>query len=77
MILSRIRPHVHKSRSNKTIGDRMVLNGAFLVDAEKESKFDEAVQSLDQDLSDRLMFKYVGPVPPYNFVNIVVNWGES
>ena len=77
MILSRIRPHVHKSRSNKTIGDRMVLNGAFLVDAAKETKFDEAVQSLDQDLSSRLMFKYVGPVPPYNFVNIVVNWGGA
>jgi len=75
IILSRIRPHVHKSRSNKTIGDRMVLNGAFLVDAAKESDFDEAVQSLDQDFGDRLMFKYVGPVPPYNFVNIVVNWG--
>jgi len=53
----------------------MVLNGAFLVDAAKESDFDEAVQSLDQDFGDRLMFKYVGPVPPYNFVNIVVNWG--
>lgn len=75
-ILSRIRPHVHKSRSNKTIGDRMVLNGAFLVDAAKESDFDDAVQSLDQDFGDRMMFKYVGPVPPYNFVNIVVNWGE-
>ena len=75
MILSRIRPHVHKSRSNKTIGDRMVLNGAFLVDEIKESDFDDAVQSLDQDLGSRMMFKYVGPVPPYNFVNIVVNWG--
>lgn len=77
VILSRIRPHVQKSRSNKTIGDRMVLNGAFLVDAAKELDFDEAVQKLDQELSDRLMFKYVGPVPPYNFVNIVVNWGEK
>ncbi|AGI68580.1 GvpL/GvpF-family gas vesicle protein 1 [Octadecabacter antarcticus 307] len=75
IILSRIRQHVHKSRSNKTIGDRMVLNGAFLVDANKESDFDKAVQLLDQDLGNRLMFKYVGPVPPYNFVNIVVNWG--
>lgn len=77
LILSRIKPHVRKSRSNKTIGDRMVLNGAFLVDAAKEADFDAAVQSLDQDFGDRLMFKYMGPAPPYNFVNIVVNWGEA
>ncbi|NQV95972.1 MAG: GvpL/GvpF family gas vesicle protein, partial [Sphingomonadales bacterium] len=77
MILSRIRPHVHKSRSNKTVGERMVLNGAFLVDAAKEPDVDAAVQLLDQDFGDRLMFKYVGPVPPYNFVNIVVNWGAA
>jgi len=77
MILSRIKPYAHKSRSNKTIGDRMVLNGAFLVDAAKEPDVDAAVQKLDQDFGDRLMFKYVGPVPPYNFVNIVVNWGAE
>jgi hypothetical protein len=35
---------------------------------------DEAVKRLDEEFSDRLMFKYVGPAPPYNFVNIVVNW---
>lgn len=75
MILSRIKPHAHKSRSNKTVGERMVLNGAFLVDAAKEPDVDAAVQLLDRDFGDRLMFKYVGLVPPYNFVNIVVNWG--
>jgi hypothetical protein len=24
-----------------------------------------------------MTFKYVGPVPPFNFVNIVVNWNEE
>lgn len=77
MILSRIRPHVHKTRSNKTISDRMVLNAAFLVDAAMEPMVDAAIQELDRELSDRLMFKYVGPVPPYNFVNIVVDWATQ
>ena len=74
MILSRIRPFVHKTRTNKIISDRMVLNAAFLVDAAKEADVDAVVQALDEECADRLMFKYVGPVPPYNFVDITVNW---
>ena len=73
-ILSRIRPHVHKTRTNKITSDRMVLNAALLVDAAKEPEVDAAVRELGENFSERLMFKYVGPVPPYNFVNIVVNW---
>ena len=73
-ILSRLRPHVLKTRTNKTISDRMVLNAAFLVDADREPEVDAAVRALDAELGERLMFKYVGPVPPYNFVDIVVSW---
>ncbi|MBV8511692.1 MAG: GvpL/GvpF family gas vesicle protein [Xanthobacteraceae bacterium] len=75
-ILSRIRPFVHKTRANKIVSDRMVLNAAFLVDREHGPEVDEAVRKLDEELNDRLIFKYVGPVPPYNFVNIVVNWAR-
>jgi Gas vesicle synthesis protein GvpL/GvpF len=75
-ILSRIRPFVHKTRANKIVSDRMVLNAAFLVDREHGPEVDEAVRKLDAELNDRLMFKYVGPVPPYNFVNIIVNWAR-
>jgi hypothetical protein len=75
-ILSRLRPFSHKTRSNKIISDRMVLNAAFLVDRASSAAMDEAVKQLDAEFGDRLLFKYVGPVPPYNFVNIVVNWEE-
>ncbi len=74
MILSRLKPFSHKTKTNKIISDRMVFNAAFLVDRENGAAMDEAVKRLDEEFSDRLMFKYVGPVPPYNFVNIVVNW---
>lgn len=76
-ILSRIRPHVSKSRTNKTVSERMVLNAAFLVDRAKEPEVDAAVRQLDEEFSERLMFKYVGPVAPYNFVNIVVDWAAQ
>jgi hypothetical protein len=73
-ILARIRPLVHKTRTNKIVSDRMVVNAAFLVDRQNGLQFDDAVRRLSDEFNDRLMFKYFGPVPPYNFVNIAVNW---
>jgi hypothetical protein len=74
LILSRLRPFACNIKTNKIISDRMVLNAAFLVDRKDGPAMDEAVKQLDEEFSHRLMFKYVGPVPPYNFVNIVINW---
>jgi len=58
------------SRSNKVIGDRMILNAAFLVDRKDEKQFDEKVKAISLQYEDLLTFKYTGPWPPYNFVNI-------
>src|SRR3954454_1773043 len=58
------------SRDNKVIGDKMIMNAAFLIQKDKESEFDNAVNKVAQKFSDRLNFKYTGPWPPYNFVNI-------
>jgi hypothetical protein len=58
------------SRSNKPIGDRMILNAAFLVDRAREKEFDEKVKEISRKYEVMLTFKYTGPWPPYNFVNI-------
>ncbi|MBI2919105.1 MAG: GvpL/GvpF family gas vesicle protein [Chloroflexi bacterium] len=73
-ILAQVQPIAVRTRENVVVGDRMVLNAAFLVETTREGEFDQAVRRLEQGLGQRLAFKYVGPVPPYNFVNIVVNW---
>ncbi|MBB5751379.1 GvpL/GvpF family gas vesicle protein [Prosthecomicrobium pneumaticum] len=73
-ILDRLRSFVHMTKLNKPIGDRMVLNAAFLVEAAQERALDQAVRAMDADWSARLGFKYVGPVPPYNFVTITIHW---
>jgi len=57
------------SRSNKPIGDRMIMNAAFLVARSLEPAFDARVKDIGQRY-DKLTFKYTGPWPPYNFVNI-------
>jgi hypothetical protein len=57
------------SRSNKPIGDRMIMNAAFLVSRESEDAFDRRVKEIGQRY-EKLTFKYTGPWPPYNFINI-------
>jgi hypothetical protein len=58
------------SRANKPIGDKMILNAAFLVEREKAEKFDSKVQEIARKYEGKLAFRYTGPWPPYNFVNI-------
>lgn len=61
---------------NKNFMERMFLNAAFLVDKSREADFDEAVRELGETNTGRLVFQYVGPLPPYNFVTIKVRWEE-
>lgn len=57
------------SRANKPIGDKMILNAAFLVPRDREAEFDARVKEIDAKHAN-LKLKYTGPWPPYNFVNI-------
>lgn len=57
---------------NRTHGDDMICNAAFLVDRPWEREFDARVEELMAAHGDRVKFVYVGPAPPYSFVNIVV-----
>ncbi len=57
------------SRANKPIGDRMIMNAAFLVARDQEAAFDAKVKAVSAR-HEKLTFKYTGPWPPYNFVNI-------
>jgi hypothetical protein len=68
-ILDRLRDVAVASRINKPIGDKMIMNAAFLVSRDQEGAFDTRVKSIAAE-HDKLTFKYTGPWPPYNFVNI-------
>ena len=58
------------SRSNKVIGDKMIMNAAFLVARDKQDRFDQTVHEIGKRYEGKLSFKYTGPWPPYNFVTI-------
>jgi len=68
-ILDQLRDVSVASRINKPIGDKMIMNAAFLISRDQESAFDGKVKAIAGRL-DKLTFKYTGPWPPYNFVNI-------
>jgi hypothetical protein len=68
-IFDELRDACVASRGNKPIGDRMIMNAAFLVSRDKETAFDAKVKEIGA-LYQTLNFRYTGPWPPYNFVNI-------
>jgi hypothetical protein len=61
-------------RINKLFGDRMIMNAAFLIERHREKEFDEQVNRLTATLDGKIDLKYVGPVPPCNFVEIEIAW---
>lgn len=71
-ILNALSPLAEDEKTNKEYGERMILNAAFLVNDKNEEKFDSAVNKLDEEYGDLIKFKYVGLVPPFNFVNLVI-----
>jgi hypothetical protein len=58
------------SRANKPIGDKMIMNAAFLIEREREAEFDQKVKEIAAKYENKLSFRYTGPWPPYNFVHI-------
>ncbi|MFH1560614.1 MAG: GvpL/GvpF family gas vesicle protein [Chloroflexota bacterium] len=72
VLLAPLRPFAFDVRLNRTYGDDMIMNAAFLVDRSREREFDARVGQLSAQHTDTIEFKYVGPAPPYSFVNIVI-----
>ena len=50
-------------------GQNQVLNAALLVRRSARSRTDEAIAQLSRALPDRLRLRYIGPQPPYSFVD--------
>jgi len=73
IILDVLNPLSEDVKINKNYGEMMILNAAHLIKNSSEAAFDKAISSLDQKYGSLMTFKYVGTLPPYNFVNLVIN----
>jgi hypothetical protein len=69
-IYAELRDTAVASRANKPIGDKMIMNAAFLIERAREAEFDNKVKEIAAKYEGKLSFKYTGPWPPYNFVHI-------
>lgn len=57
-------------KERQRIGDSMILSSAFLVPKKNEKEFDMKVSELRNNHGTRIRFLYVGPIPPFNFVEL-------
>ena len=72
VLLQPLRPLTAGLCLNRTGSDDIIMNAAFLIDRSREGEFDAQVGQLSDRFRDTIQFRYVGPVPPYSFVNILV-----
>ena len=71
-IVDALRRTAFDYKLNKTIGDEMFVNAAFLVDKGREKEFDNIMDDLGEKYKEKVKFMYTGPLPVFNFVNIVI-----
>jgi hypothetical protein len=69
-IVAGLTPIAEREVELRTLEQDMILNRAFLVRRDKEAQFDARMQAIAERWADRVEFRYIGPVPPYNFVRV-------
>ena len=73
-LLEALKPLSLDHKENQIYGDMNLISVAFLITREQEGAFDLKMQELEKAYGERKQLKYIGPVVPYNFVEVVVNW---
>lgn len=64
-------------RLNDTLGDKMLFNGAFLIDSKNEADFSKRIEEVESKVGKDFQLKYIQLTPPFNFVNIVIHLEEE
>lgn len=61
-------------KETQLLGEQMIFNLAFLIPEKKQKTFDKIVRNLDEQYADEnAYFKYIGPIPPFNFVRMPIS----
>jgi len=71
-ILETLSPLAAEVKTNNTYGELMIVNAAFFVPKSQEADFDRSVQELGEKYAGKATFKYVGTMPPFNFVTLMI-----
>lgn len=76
-ILDNLSPLAVEVKSNKVYGQQMLINAAFLIDKQKEAQFEQSVEELADRHRDKIKYKLLNEIPPYNFINLVIQTGSN
>jgi hypothetical protein len=60
----------YDAKMNDPMGIKNLLNASFLIEKSRENEFKGQVYKLDSKFQGKVNFKYVGPMAPYNFVDL-------
>jgi len=71
-IIDAFRRSVFEYKPNKTSGDAMFMNTAFLVNGAREVEFDNIMADLGSRYQDRSDFIYTAPLPIFNFIDLKI-----
>jgi molecular chaperone DnaK (HSP70) len=59
-------------KENKTHGEAMFFNTAFLINSGREKEIDNIMTDLGEKYKDRVDFSYTSPLPIFNFIDLKI-----
>jgi len=71
-IIEAFKRSVFEYKQNRTSGDAMFMNTAFLVNSGREVEFDNIMADLGQRYQENCDFKYSFPLPIFNFIDLKI-----
>lgn len=75
-LIKRVAATIVDLRENKVFGDPMFANLALLVEKSRQEELTAALTAFVDERGGRVKLKYVGPVPPSNFLELVITWDD-
>jgi Gas vesicle synthesis protein GvpL/GvpF len=77
LVLDRIEPLAVRAHGGEPAHEQMLVNVAFLVERDRLDELDAAVNSVNDELPPGLRLSYVGPLPPFRFVDAEIDSGTA
>jgi hypothetical protein len=81
-LLNHLAGTILEARKNKSFGDPMFANLALLVEKSRQDDLAAALSAIEDasatalEQCHRVRLKLVGPMPPFNFVELVITWDD-
>ena len=73
---SKLSIHAADHTETTTVNETAILLNTYLVEKTKKELFDNALDEIAEKCDDFIAFNYIGPLPPYDFVETDFNKGN-